>query len=1742
MQKAIASYISIVFFSLSIFVSNLNAQVFEGSAANARLRGASTLRINENTGTIQFARLESEVRIQSEQINAYLKKVYQLDDSYSFREINKTHDEIGYTHLRLQLMYNSVDILGAVLITHSKDGRLVSFNGEVFLVNNTPTISKLSEEQCLQIALDSIHAESYLWQFPLEEASIKEIKNDPNATWYPKASSIYVPKDLDFNTKELVLTYKFNIHASVPRTAENVYISPVSGEIIARENQLHTTDVPGTAVTKYSGQKAILTDSTAPFNYRLRENTRGNGIYTFNMRKGTNYGAAVDFVDSNNYWNNVNANEDEIATDAHWGAETTYDYYKQKFNRNSYNNNNARIYSYVHFANNYDNAFWDGVRMTYGDGNNFKPLTSLDVCGHEITHAVTSNSANLIYRNESGQLNESFSDIFGNTIERFGKPNGYDWKIGEEITNNGSGLRNMSDPRLKGHPRCYKGTNWYYGTGDNGGVHLNSGVQNWWYYLITEGGSGTNDFSNVYKVDSIGINKAEQIAYRNLTVYLGPSSNYSDSRFYSIQAAIDLYGQCSKEVIAVTNAWYACNVGPEYDSAYVKADFSADTVVCSISNTVKFNNLSSNVSSSTWYFGDGNSSQVYSPLYTYSNYGNFTIKLVVESCFKNNKDSMTKTAYVKIDSTFDICNAVFMPLTGIDSTNKCESFVYDDGKEDEYAQLRTTYFRISTPGADSIRINFKDFDYETGYDSLYIYQGYYPNGIKIGGYTGTNLPNGGNSILVPGSVVTLKHFSDPFVVGRGFKLFYKAIKKPVQVTAYSDTSICLGSSVVLTASGTGGYYTDYRYEWQNLTVNDSVIVSPIAKTTYKVFLQDVCTKSKDSAIVTVDVREPLKLLLPKDTLMCFGQETEITASATGGNASAYTFTWDNGIGTGAVKKLNPSSTTTYRVILSDACTPINDTAYILVRVKDPLKVKITSNDTVRCFNKAGILFANGSGGDTMNYQFNWSDGLGNGTQANFNFTSSRFVKMTLMDMCSATPATDSIWIEVKDPLSIQMNTDSTICYGSAYKLTSLVSGGDASSYSYIWSHSIPDTSNYTVKPIITTTYKLTINDQCSDPVSDSVTLSVLDPIMVSGLKDSTICNGMQVPLIPIVSGGKSDSYTFSWNLGLNSDSVQIVSPSGSNTYRVIVNDGCSAFGDTASARITVKTPLDLIISSSDTSICYDKISSINVQGNGGEPSNYQFTWSNGLGTGLSKSIQLKNSAWITITLTDGCTVQPDIDSLFIKVSPELIVQLPADTLICYGTDLDIKPNVTGGVMNNYTYTWNQGLSAVDQHLVSPLVKTLYTLVVSDACSDDATDSLWVDVRAPLKIAGVRDTTICTGGIADINPLISGGITTQYQYIWSGALPANPTQSLSPSQTTSYKLRVTDMCSQPDDSVQFKVTVLAPLSLSLSLSDPSICEGDSSLLNIVMNGGKPTQYQWTVNGVNSTSTSDWKIESNTSNYSIQLSDNCSAPVRDSIELVVNQLPVVDFSSDKQDLCVNEMVQFTNLTLGASDYLWLLSPSDSSTQTNPLFKYTSSGTYEIQLNAISDSGCRASATKLAYINVIDLPKSIFKYSPEAPDFLNSDVQFTNLSTNAVGFEWDFGDLVKDNVNSDPNHNYQDTGYYAVQLITSNSLGCMDTAIQFLRVKDIFRAFLPNAITVNHDNLNERLLLMGRGIQSYQMDIYNRWGELVYSGGKDDVPFEGMDSKGNVIMKGVYVVNLSIRDIYGFEHFIRQTLEVL
>jgi len=390
---------------------------------------------------------------------------------------------------------------------------------------------------------------------------LKDIRKDLSATYYPAPELVVTPLDFSDENSTMRLAYKMNIYAIDPLIGKTVYVDALTGDLLFTLELIHDANTTGTAVTRYSGIQTITTDSVAPDLFRLRETGRGGGIETYNMKKLVSYGTAADYTDSNNYWDTTNTNQDQAIPDAHWGAEMTYDYYIQKHNRNSFDNKGTKLVSYVHFAVNYVNAFWNGTYMTYGDGNgtSYKTLTSLDIVGHEMTHGVTQNSAGLIYMNESGALNESFSDIFGVSIEYFAKPSSSNWLMADEIST--TPFRSMSDPKFFTDPDTYKGQYYYIGTQDYGGVHGNSGVQNFWFYVLAMGDTGTNDLNNNYQVAGIGRANAEKIAYRNLSVYLGKNSRYIDAREGAICAAEDLFGMCSAEVFETANAWYAVGVG-----------------------------------------------------------------------------------------------------------------------------------------------------------------------------------------------------------------------------------------------------------------------------------------------------------------------------------------------------------------------------------------------------------------------------------------------------------------------------------------------------------------------------------------------------------------------------------------------------------------------------------------------------------------------------------------------------------------------------------------------------------------------------------------------------------------------------------------------------------------------------------------------------------------------------------------------------------------------------------------------------------------------------------------------------------------------------------------------------------------------------------------------------------------------------------------------------------------------------
>lgn len=473
------------------------------------------------------------------------------DASLSFKVVEKKKDKLGFTYLRVQQMYKGTPVYGAVLTAHvNKDGVLTAVSGA--------PVPNLADKQSLK-ASKSLSKNDALAAG--EKDLVAEIGSEPAYEYVPKAKTVIYVKGGEAHQAYLV-----NYNFLDPKPGNwNYFIDAASGEILDKVNEIHEaggkpggngitgTDAVGTG-TGVLGDSKSLNTTFSSSTYYLQDNTRGGGVFTYDAKNRQRLPGSL-WADADNKFN---ASYDGAAVDAHYYAGETYDYYKDVHNRNSYDGNGAALKSTVHYSRSYNNAFWNGQQMVYGDGDGstFVPLSGgLDVVAHELTHAVTDTTADLIYQNESGAINESMSDVFGTLLE-YHTGNNPDWEIGEDIYTpgvSGDALRSMSDPTKYNDPDHYSVR--YTGTGDNGGVHINSGIGNKAAYLLSQGGTHYG-----VKVTGIGTDKVGDIYYRALTQYLTPSSNFSQLRSSVVQSASDLYGSGSAEVASVNAAFDAVGV------------------------------------------------------------------------------------------------------------------------------------------------------------------------------------------------------------------------------------------------------------------------------------------------------------------------------------------------------------------------------------------------------------------------------------------------------------------------------------------------------------------------------------------------------------------------------------------------------------------------------------------------------------------------------------------------------------------------------------------------------------------------------------------------------------------------------------------------------------------------------------------------------------------------------------------------------------------------------------------------------------------------------------------------------------------------------------------------------------------------------------------------------------------------------------------------------------------------------
>ena len=512
------------------------------SPSFSAIRLAAVLALAGVAGSVMAADNQASFKRAVDQIQAFPgRTMHAPGNTYTLRDV--VVDSDGAEHVRVERLFRGLRVIGGDLVVHT--------NRAGAFVDATRTVHQ-------PVALDI--------QPRLAGADAQRIALLRYAALPDGAA------DLVVYARGAQPRLAFDVRLAGERddgtpTELHVIVDANTGDLLETWDDVHTAPATGTGKSLFLGDVTITTE-TATGGFQMKDNTRGGGT-TLDM-KNRGFGKGAIFTDADNTWgNNTTSDRATVAADAHFGVAKTWDYYLNVHGRSGIANDGKGASSRVHYKNGYANAFWSDscFCMTFGDGNaSIKPLVSLDVAGHEMSHGVTSRTAGLIYSGESGGLNEATSDIFGTMVEFYAN-NGSDtpdYLIGEKLFANGTSvIRNMMKPSVDG-----VSADCWYPTVGNIDVHYSSGIANHFYFLLAEGttagspsptcvAGNTRVATGTGTLTGIGRAKAEKIWYRALTVYMTTSTNYAAARQATIKAAGDLYGAGSPEVNAVAAAWGA---------------------------------------------------------------------------------------------------------------------------------------------------------------------------------------------------------------------------------------------------------------------------------------------------------------------------------------------------------------------------------------------------------------------------------------------------------------------------------------------------------------------------------------------------------------------------------------------------------------------------------------------------------------------------------------------------------------------------------------------------------------------------------------------------------------------------------------------------------------------------------------------------------------------------------------------------------------------------------------------------------------------------------------------------------------------------------------------------------------------------------------------------------------------------------------------------------------------------------
>lgn len=950
----------------------------------------------------------------------------------------------------------------------------------------------------------------------------------------------------------------------------------------------------------------------------------------------------------------------------------------------------------------------------------------------------------------------------------------------------------------------------------------------------------------------------------------------------------------------------------------------------------------------------------------------------------------------------------------------------------------------------------------------------------------------------------------------------------VNVVKIPCNNMCNGE-IIATFSGGNSPYT---YVWQpglQTTSNPTTLCAA----THTVTVTDSLGCTAGGSVLLTE--PPALTATVSVTNANCGQANGGACVVAAGGTLDYSYKWSSGLND-TLSCVSGLVSNTYNITVTDGMGCTITTNANINDITGPT-VAITSSTDLACFGvPSGTAAVNVSGG-VAPYTAVWSPG--GQTNLNPNNLEAGINTVTITDNAGCVSSA-SVTINTPDEIvSAITGKQNVSCYSACDGGATVLYGGGTGALSVIWdSPGNPTTA--TVSGLCAGNYNVTISDANGCTRIDSLAI-IAEPnalVIQNSTVTNILCNGDDNGIITAGVTGGTPFYIFGWSPNVSSGPTATNLAAGTYTLSVSDMAGC-----TVSQLFTIVEPPPLSVSaSSNPAPCNLSTGDATVNVSGGTPP-YFYQWNDlNLQTTITALnlpaadficvIKDTNNCSIRDTVTVGFTPGPAIDSV---VSTSVLCNGEAT-----GTASVFLANGLGTAPYNYLWT----PSAQTGTQATGLQQGAYIVLVTDADGCTANGSVIVNEPPALLLMVSPPDTVCYQDTAQVYAQAVGGVPN-YLYSWFNAgfgLSGTGPHIVRPDSNSIYSVIVSDANGCTAGPLNMQVVVPPPLQVAAT-ADVTICDGDTATLSVNASGGNgnPYNYSWS-NGATTQSQMVFPVlASSPATYVVTVTDGCSRPAIDSTVVTVNVDPTGTFTHSDTSGCEPLLINF-NASSGSSGvtFTWNYGDGTTGAGASSSHIYTSDSVYTVTLTITTAQGCSATVQEINAITVDPKPDADFLIDPVPASSLYPLVEYTDISTTPiVSWAWNFNDPSSSantsNI-SNPSHTYGGVGTYTTELIVINQFGCRDTVSKQIDVIDEFVFYAPNTFTPNEDDVNEVFLPVGVGwdIGTYELYIFDRWGELIFSTEDYAQGWNGRAKGGTeLVQNDVYVWKVNLKDLRGNRH---------